>query len=514
MKSKTPKFIWLLPPILSLGTILIYAINIAHWDDHAIKYSVKNLLESNSTSEQLGLFFSQHNEHRIPITRLLALLSVKILGYLDFRFLMGIGFGFLVGIFLIIKRLYISFELVLMSSILLFIPAFYENQFWGMAAVQNFGVAFFALLVAYFLTKEKLSLAIIFAFVAMFTSANGIVILIAISLFLLLKKNWQWLIVWLFAVILILSLFCYNYAFVPNENNALFSIFDVAKGFVFSAGNIIDFQPIFPKIRWYVLGLIGSIQIGLAAYFLIKMVVKKNLSEVEKFNFIACLFILGTIAGTAISRSNFGLETLLNSKYKLYPFLLLIINFYQLNTTFGNFRKPMISLAIFVFIFSYLFDFQEVINLRNSRIAEYYNGFKSEKSLLKDVFFMKEPKEIIDLQASLPTKTPFQTDFKIDKNQTEYQLSFKPRVVTNNGFLKLKSDSNSYIFPQINKIHDWKSLVKIVLLKQNNPIVIIPKLGIKTGKYSLEILENGLSYQTKDSINIEGQTYINPQKNW
>ncbi len=178
--SKFLLFFIFFPPVSLLFLMYKYAVNIAHWDDHAIRYSVINIVKSNSFLEKIQLLFKQHNEHRIVITRITAYISNLFVGSIDYRFLMLVGFAFLISILLIISRLNFNKLILSIFSLLIFHPAFNENTFWGMAAVQNFGVLFFAFLTAYFVAKENIIMAILAATLCVFTSGNGILILIAV----------------------------------------------------------------------------------------------------------------------------------------------------------------------------------------------------------------------------------------------------------------------------------------------------------------------------------------------
>ena len=59
-------------PLLILGFFFQkYAINVPHWDDHALKAFILFWEESDSFWQNLKKLFSQHNEHRIVFTRLI-----------------------------------------------------------------------------------------------------------------------------------------------------------------------------------------------------------------------------------------------------------------------------------------------------------------------------------------------------------------------------------------------------------------------------------------------------------
>ena len=119
---------------------LKYAVNIPHWDDHALKAFQVNYNKSSSFVEKIQLIFAQHNEHRIALTRLFSLLIYEIKGTIDYRWLMILGNLSLIGTFsllcLILKKHNCSGEpfavfYFIPISFLFFGLQLHENLFGG-----------------------------------------------------------------------------------------------------------------------------------------------------------------------------------------------------------------------------------------------------------------------------------------------------------------------------------------------------------------------------------------------
>ncbi|MEZ4901479.1 MAG: hypothetical protein R2822_06815 [Spirosomataceae bacterium] len=119
-----------------------YAINIPKWDDHALKATVENFEKAKGLGAKLYEIYRQHNEHRISLTRLVAVLDYKIFGHLNYEHLMLFGNLALLLIWWILTRFFKLLSgavwYALPISTFWFSLAFWENAYWGMAAIQKF----------------------------------------------------------------------------------------------------------------------------------------------------------------------------------------------------------------------------------------------------------------------------------------------------------------------------------------------------------------------------------------
>ena len=193
-----------------------YAINIPKWDDHALKAFIVDFQNANGYIPKIETFFKQHNEHRIAFDRFFTLIVFWIHGSIDYRWLMWIGNFTLLGVLFIFFKIFqkhkISIAYFAPIPFILFQLQLWENTFWGMAAMQNFGVVFFILTLIYLISSEKrihFYIAIFVAFLATYTSGNGITVFPVCIVLLILQKRFKD--VFLFSSVSLILVFLYFY---------------------------------------------------------------------------------------------------------------------------------------------------------------------------------------------------------------------------------------------------------------------------------------------------------------
>ncbi|QKZ15858.1 hypothetical protein HU175_22410 [Spirosoma sp. KUDC1026] len=170
-----------LPVLIFFGIWQVYAVNVAKWDDHALREFLFNFDRESALSDKIYLLFKQHNEHRIVYDRIVTLLDYQLTGKLNFRHLMLIGNLSLVGLLAlfvaILRREKRPVLYALPVSLLLFNLSQWENMYWGMAALQNFSVVLWVLGSLYFLSyTNRWGVAFLLAMLATLTSGNGMAI--------------------------------------------------------------------------------------------------------------------------------------------------------------------------------------------------------------------------------------------------------------------------------------------------------------------------------------------------
>ncbi|TAG65511.1 MAG: hypothetical protein EAZ26_10405, partial [Runella slithyformis] len=182
-----------------------YALNIPKWDDHVFKATILNYAHADSFGAKIYELYRQHNEHRVALTRLVALMDFGLFGTLSYKHLMLFGNLALLVIGWLLVRFFkatvapVWYALPVVS--LWFSLAFWENAFWGMAAIQNLWVVAFAMLAFWFVGQQdrQWGWAILFAFCATFTSGNGLGVWpIGLGIFLV-QRQWKRSIWWLLA---------------------------------------------------------------------------------------------------------------------------------------------------------------------------------------------------------------------------------------------------------------------------------------------------------------------------
>ncbi|WP_266368380.1 hypothetical protein [Tellurirhabdus rosea] len=199
------------PVVLYFGYLLFFAVNVPQLDDFgAIFVSVMDLKRSASFREFWYVLLNYHNEHRIAYTRLVAwLVSLLSGGVIDFRMLIALGSLSLLGIWWVFYRAFCWMQRPLWYfvpvSFLLFQLQYFENTFFAMASLQNFGVWCWSglslcLLIVPAETRQlraRFWAALGLAVLATYTSGNGLLALVVGGGVLLYLRRYRELLLWI-----------------------------------------------------------------------------------------------------------------------------------------------------------------------------------------------------------------------------------------------------------------------------------------------------------------------------
>lgn len=547
-------------PILFFGYLFQkYAINIPHWDDLAVRNTIADYLKTDSFIEKIRILFSQHNEHRIVLTRIFALLIYATQGFLDLKTLMIFGNLSLVGLlFIFYKNLQRSNTgplAIVPVAFLIFNIGLYENVFWGMASVQNFWVillasACFYLLVHSFGKPNNVFfyLALLLSFTGTFTSSNGILIpLIGIGILAFQRRNRE-LIIWSVAVASFLFLYFFDYHKVPDTN--LKTDFSdkslLVKGLFAVLGNAVDVSFIAPSRHLDISMATGVIITIMAAMFAYQVLFKRyDLSQRNNDLFLlACLaFLVITCVGIVVGRIAYGIEVLLTSKYKINSVLILVICYIILLRSVPEWRqKNMITFAIILSIlfnsFTYLADLPSVRYLRHERITDQFKIQHSDKEMPTQGIYAKlQRPEQTFYDALMPVLLGKQDSVKAPVNIQENETGFIISYANNNSSLDissadagqytlLRSSKNIYMFPNrivtpnALRIKDYLNFGFLVKnqLKVNSFVSEFTKFYVRSGRYQLGFIrqENNQSHVTwtNQSIDIQTVQKEKPKQNW
>lgn len=132
--------------------------------------------------DQYGLF-SQHNEHRIVLTRSFAKFMYSVIGEIKFTYLIVVGNAALV---ILLPVFWVAYKKSASPNIL-FVPIVWmmfsmyswENMTWATGSIQNFYILLFSFMAFFLWTQKKVwsyCLSIIPAILAVFTSGNGLLV--------------------------------------------------------------------------------------------------------------------------------------------------------------------------------------------------------------------------------------------------------------------------------------------------------------------------------------------------
>lgn len=540
-------FIILLPIALYFYFLSEYAINIPKWDDHALKAFIVEFQNADGIIARIQSLFKQHNEHRIAFDRFFTLIVFYLHGTIEYRWLMWIGNFTLLGIlfifYRIVKKNNISLGYFAPIPLIIFQLQLWENTFWGMAAMQNFGVVFFILGLIYLVSSAKKShfyLAILFAFFATYTSGNGITAFPICIVILLLQKRFRESIVFGLVSGILIFLYFFHYQMPPSNppmNGIGFG--KIALGFLSFLGSAFDLLPYSSgRIKLTILfGAFLFVLSGIVAIYLIfnsKLFNKRReLSQSELFILGSLMFLIGTGIVVTYTRISFGNISLLTSRYKIYSVLLTVTLYItvisRLNLTrFSWLIFPIVGIAmLFNFITNFI-NFKEVVNFRNQLMSFSYNwALASSVPIDKNGLKLYEsPKLPLDnhlnqLKKSVKLSSIWHEKIikSVNANGVFIQNStFKSNVnKTNSVNIVVQSDKRTYLMPTQLSNYPVPAFLRTGKYWQNGFSSDLNYNEFDNGKYYLGLViqegENIKQYYLNDSL-IVNKNNLKVKTNW
>lgn len=402
--SKRPLFILVLLAILIPIAVYLrvwdyYAVNIAKWDDHMLKQTLLDYINASHFSEVFRILNVQHNEHRIFLTRLLTILDYSRFGQLDYKHLMFSGNVLFLLIIVLWWRLlkHNDKSLFALLPVALIWPtlAHWENMYWGMAAIQNFGVVTLVVVTFYWCLKGSWVYfwgGILLGILAALSSGNGLMALpIASGLLFLSRQNLKGVIATLTSV-LVLVLYFVFYTKPDYNPEAHAGIWALLKGFMAFLGSFAEVFPVKGRqdttvIFGVILFLVSASILSATLFRLIRNQYENQISRVtDAFCLGVLIFVLATAAIVVWGRAGFGLETLITSRYKIYSFLLLITAYLFIvipirGSFYNSYVSGVAALCLLFNVFAYHYYLVDAYNLRKFMITSYFNQVYNNKEL-------------------------------------------------------------------------------------------------------------------------------------
>ncbi len=403
MSQRASQFLVSLTLLIPIGIFFwvwdYYAINIPKWDDHALKAFLLEYLQAPDFSGKIQALFSQHNEHRIALTRFIALLDYEVFGALNFKRLMFYGNVILLGMivlwWVLLKNNRKPFYALIPVPFIWLTLSHYENMYWGMASVQNFGVVVLSAWALYCCVSRRRGpfiASLLLAALACLTSGNGLLVLPIGAILLLLAPRWRRLMIWLAVSGGYLLVYFFDFQRSSASPDAHFGVGTFVKGYLYFLGTFAEAFPVQNHARaCLILGAIiflVAVSIGFGTLF--RLVRNRYEYDYAKITDLFCLgiilFVLGTALVVVYSRVGFGLEGLLTSRYKIYSFLLLLVAYlYVVIPIRGSFLSPYVSGIVFFnalyLVFSNHYHLVDAHNLRKFQTTQRFNWTYTDRSL-------------------------------------------------------------------------------------------------------------------------------------
>lgn len=433
LKSKYTNALGIILLILPIAYFYIlqfaYSINVPNSDDYALFETIYKMRNSTSFSSFISALFEQVNQHRFVFERLVMFVLFIITGTIHVPLLITIGNLFMLGTAFLFYRVLVKEKL----SWYFFIPVVYflfnfayaENALWGIAAIQNTPLIFFALITIYFISKEgdtPWKWALFFALLTTFISGSGMLTWVIGALFLGVRKQYKRLFIWIAVAIATFTFyFLYDYTIIHSEGESVLKhpIFNLLLFFGFS-GNALYLNilhPLVPKfypdLVWC--AILGAMFMPILFFWLIRYLILTKVTWVFWFLLGAMMFMMGTAAMFVLSRpsSNFFMYggQILSLRYIIFGVVLLVAMYIATLVMLANYRRLLSVWAILVLAASILYNFNSYYlnisyaNKLHDELAldgyywKHHQTFLTQGDLFGDVPFWNHPtrmKQLVD----------------------------------------------------------------------------------------------------------------------
>jgi hypothetical protein len=360
---------WLAISLIGVPIVYFYmileshTINIPFTDDYNLLETVHNFRNSNSFLDSVKILFEQVNQHRFAFERIVMLLLVFLTGTVNIKLQILIGNLFLLGIlyllFLTLKKELITWYYFIPVPYMLFNLVYFENAYWGIAAIQNTPLIFFAFLSAYGLGRQDRKgwyIGLFAALITTFTSGSGLLAWIVGAAILGFQKHFKLLVQWLgiaFCVFLFYFLFDYYFIVANGEKVWEHPVFNSVFLFGF-LGNALYLDIPHPLVPVFYKDLVWCVILGVAIglVFLVwslKILLGRDLASNQWFLWGALMFPMGTGAMFVISRplSNYLMYGghILSRRYMIFGVTLVATVYICILILTKNSKKIKIVLA-------------------------------------------------------------------------------------------------------------------------------------------------------------------------
>ena len=345
--------------------ILRYTRNIPSYDDYDVILRFISEFQTAPFSDKIFLLFAHHNEHIILLMRVIALFSVYLFGGINFVYLIIFGNIVLLSIALTTAEIYGKkgeWYLFLPLVVLVLNLNSYENIFWAMASIANFGVILIVLLSLFFVSKDdrkSLLIGLSMALFATFSLGNGLLVLFLGCAILFYKKStFKRITVWVIASIVCLIFYYWDYKAVghhPGIINTLINDLDkMIIHFFIMLGNFASGWRLPLQI---ICGILAFVVLSYSFYHHRRL----NTSALAFLSFLVL-----SCAAISLARGGFGIWWANTSRYMIYGNLIGFFLFLSaINTPLLiRFKFPLFLLLLLGSLGSYWMNFRRIDDIR------------------------------------------------------------------------------------------------------------------------------------------------------
>lgn len=404
-----------------------HLVNIPYTDDFNLLETVQKLRNAGSFIEMLKALFEQVNQHRFGFERIVMLIMFLLTGSVNIKTQIIIGDLFMLGIgyllYLSIKKEGISWYWFIPVPYILFNLVYFENAYWGIAALQNTPLIFFAMLTAYGLAREDekgFRIALIAALLTTFTSGSGLLAWIVGMVILAFQKRFKNLLWWVAgSVAVLLFYFFFDYQFISSPGEKVWDhpVFNAIFVLAFW-GNALYLDVRHPLVPAFHKDMVACVVLGAGialvfALWAIRLLLARKPAWSEWFLLGAMMFIMGTGAMFVISRPindyvMYG-GTAFSRRYMIFGVVLVAVCYVCVVVVLKNY-KPWKSLAaviamVLFLALNFVSYFTSIASIRklhdelviDSYFWKNYKTFLTVGELFTDIPFWNHPTRMRDL---------------------------------------------------------------------------------------------------------------------
>ena len=354
-------------PVIGFHFLILsqYARNIPSYDDYDAILKFISEFQNSSFSEKLSLLFAHHNEHVILLLRIILIINAYLFGGINFYALIVVGNIILAAIAFITFFLYNKNQ-----QPYLFIPLFilvlnlnsYENIFWAMASIANFGVILLALISFYFISQKNTTsffIGLIVALITTFSNGNGLLTLfIGLGILLYNRTSLKYIGIWIVTSTIALTGFYWGYETVEHRPGIISTLINdldkVIIHFFIMLGNAAS--------GWRLpLQIISGILASLTLLYLFYNYRNLNISALAFLSFLVL-----SCAAISLARGGFGIWWANTSRYMIYGNLIAFFLFLSAIHTplITRLKIPLYFILLLGSLASYWMNFRRIDNIR------------------------------------------------------------------------------------------------------------------------------------------------------
>lgn len=358
-----------LPILVFFWIALRFSVNIPHQDDYD---AILSFINAYSTSPSLParLFTAltwQHTNYKLIFANFVVAADFELSGHVNFVLLQQIGNAFVLGIALILWKLFhpagVNREhrilLFLPVIFLLFGPRYFEAIDFANTALFYLPGAFFAILCIFLLahgpsSSRSFSFACLAFILAVATSATGFFLAPAGGLLLLQQRKPLRLTLWALICIALVFVYLIHYRNVGSGVGSISALHRLATLTLFP----------FAFLGASLSRLYLALPLGLSLTALLVYLSRRGWPRQDPAVFFCALFLLITAFAVAVLRHGLGLQSAVSSRYSAYSALFLIfiyMGLLKLHPVALGGRKYRTGLAAFGLITALLCVHSELV---------------------------------------------------------------------------------------------------------------------------------------------------------